>query len=52
VTFACDLGGAQSPALARERWDDVPAVSDGYQAARDVVVGHVAALLDDLQRSR
>jgi len=50
VTFACDLGAMDSGAPARIRWDDVPAVSDGYKPARDVIVARVTSLLDELSR--
>ena len=48
VTFGCDLGALESPGLARERWDDVPAVSEGYKPARDIIVGRLPRLLDEL----
>jgi arsenate reductase (thioredoxin) len=50
VTFACDLGALDSASAMRERWDDVPAVSDGYKSARDAIVAHVTSLLDSLSR--
>ena len=50
VTFACDLGAFNSASATRERWDDVPAVSDGYKPARDVIVARVATLLEALAR--
>jgi arsenate reductase (thioredoxin) len=50
VTFACDLGALEPRPRTRERWDDVPAVSDGYQPARDVIVARVTRLLEDLSR--
>jgi arsenate reductase (thioredoxin) len=42
VVMGCD------PHVARPviRWDDVPAVSDGYDVARDAIVARVEALLD------
>lgn len=51
VTFGCDLGALEPSGIARERWDDVPAVSEGYKAARDVIVGRLPALLDGLAGS-
>lgn len=45
VSFGCDLRGADVPV---ERWDDVPAVGDDYEAARDAIVGRVRTLIDDL----
>jgi protein-tyrosine-phosphatase len=50
VSFGCDIaprGGQQV-----DRWDDVPAVSDNYAAARDRIVGHVERLVAELARKR
>jgi protein-tyrosine-phosphatase len=46
VSFSCDVTGMLPDTAAIERWDDVPMVSDGYSAARDVILGRVAGLLD------
>src|SRR6266446_1394120 len=46
VTFACDLGELAARAPRIERWD-VPAVSEDFQRARDVIVARVAGLLED-----
>ena len=51
VTFGCELGALEAPGLARERWDDVPAVSEGYTPARDVIVARVTGLLDELSHT-
>ena len=51
VTFGCDLGTLESSGLVRERWDDVPAVSAGYKPARDVIVGRLPGLLDEVGRT-
>ena len=51
VTFGCDLGALESPGLARARWDDVPAVSEGYKPARDIIVGRLPGLLDEVGRT-
>jgi protein-tyrosine-phosphatase len=45
VSFGCDLGGLV-PGVTVERWDDVPAVSENYRAARDVIVSRLPALLE------
>lgn len=45
VTFGCDVGAGSTPA---ERWDDIPAVSDGYAAARDRIVTRVERLVAEL----
>ena len=50
VTFGCEIGALEASGLARERWDDVPAVSEGYTPARDLIVGRLPGLLDDLGR--
>jgi len=50
VTLGCDISKI-TPAKA-DRWDDVPAPSDDYAAARRVIDGHVAALLAELEAPR
>lgn len=45
VSFGCDLKGMLPPGLAVERWDDVPAVSDGFAVARDAIVARLPRLL-------
>ena len=50
VTFGCEIGALEASGLARERWDDVPAVSEGYTPARDLIVSRLPGLLDDLGR--
>jgi len=45
VSFGCDLG-ALAPGVPVERWDDVPAVSENYGAARDAIVSRLPALLE------
>ena len=47
VTFACDLGDLAARAPRIERWDDVPAVSEDFKRARDVIVAKITALLED-----
>jgi arsenate reductase (thioredoxin) len=48
VSFACDLEDVAPAGLAVEQWDDIPAVSDGFPAARDAILGHVRRFLDRL----
>jgi hypothetical protein len=48
IGIGCDPGVPRSPGAAAERWDDVPAVSDGFDAAHAVIARRVAALLDAL----
>jgi protein-tyrosine-phosphatase len=50
VSFGCDLASL-APGVAVERWDDVPAVSENYRAARDVIVARLPALLETVARS-
>lgn len=47
VSLGCDLAPLVSPEVRVERWDDVPAVSEGFETARDVIVRHLRMLLDD-----
>jgi len=47
VSFGCDLQPFDLERAAID-WGDVPAVSDGYAAARDVIVSRVAGLLEEL----
>ena len=47
VTFGCDLGELAARATRIDRWDDVPAVSEDFKRARDVIVARVTALLED-----
>jgi len=44
IAFGCDPG-AIAPGVPVERWDDVPAVSEDYRAARDAIVSRLSALL-------
>jgi alanine dehydrogenase len=48
IAIGCDLDGLALPPGAVERWDDIPAVSDGYEPARRAIVHRLGALLDDL----
>jgi protein-tyrosine-phosphatase len=48
VSFRCDLSDIVPSGLIWERWDDTPAVSEGYGAARDAIVERLGRLLDDL----
>jgi hypothetical protein len=43
VSFGCEVDSA-----AVERWDDVPAVSEGYAAARDRIATRVERLVSEL----
>ncbi len=46
VSFGCDLTHLAPPGRAVERWDDVPLVSDGFDAAREAIVRRVRWLLE------
>jgi hypothetical protein len=51
VSFGCDLDRSVRARTAMPplvRWDDIPAVSDGYDAARDEIVRRLIPLLDAL----
>ena len=52
VSLGCDLSALSPAGLAFERWDDVPAVSDGYEAARDAMLERIGRLLDELGHGR
>lgn len=43
VSFGCDVAPKGGPPV--ERWDDVPAVSEGYDRARDSIVAKVERLV-------
>ena len=49
VSFGCDLDGGSAPRV--DQWD-VPAVSDGYEAARDQIVARVEDLVAELAGGR
>jgi arsenate reductase len=49
VTIGTDLPDSTQPAVTtRERWDDVPAASTSYSAARDSLRSHVRDLIQRL----
>jgi arsenate reductase len=49
IAFGCDLRQVAPAGVPVERWDDVPAVSDGYARARDAILGRVRTLVDELR---
>jgi arsenate reductase (thioredoxin) len=51
VSFGCDLSSLASPSTSVVRWEDVPHVSDGYDAARDEIVHRLHALLAEIETS-
>lgn len=52
VSFGCNLGDIAPPGLPIERWDDVPAVSENFKAARDVILARLERLLAGLDQPR
>ena len=52
VSFGCDLSALAPERADVERWDDVPMVSDGYEAARSAIVARVSALVAGLAAER
>jgi hypothetical protein len=50
VAFGCDLTNMAPAGLTIERWDDVPAVSEDYGRARDVIAARVRGLVDQLRQ--
>ena len=46
VSFGCDLVELAGPRVTVDRWDDVPVVSDGFEAAGDRIAARLPALLD------
>ena len=45
VSFGCDVSGMVPPGVAVEQWDDIPAVSENFEVARDAIVARVARLV-------
>jgi hypothetical protein len=52
VSFGCDVVLPHDDGRARRlvRWDEVPAVSDGYKTARDAIVRRVDSLVRTIER--
>lgn len=50
VSFGCDLSAFAEASDRIVQWKDVPAVSDGYDAARTEIVGRLHALLDEAEQ--
>ena len=49
VAFGCDLPAFADNPDRIVQWNDVPAVSDGYDAARTDIVRRLHAILDDAE---
>jgi hypothetical protein len=50
VTIGTSLPFTEGPGIALEQWDDVPAASVDYGAARDSLRAHVRRLVEQLAR--
>jgi hypothetical protein len=46
VSFGEDLAGLAPAGRAIIRWDDIPAVSDDFQRAREAIAARLPGLLD------
>jgi len=52
VVAFCELPEAYKESPRVEHWNDVPAVSEDYNKARDVIVKHIKRLLDELKSEK
>lgn len=50
VSFGCDLSAITEESGRIVQWHGVPAVSDGYDAARTEILDRLQAVLDDVER--
>jgi arsenate reductase len=50
VAFGCDLAALAPASDQVIQWSGVPAVSDGYDAARTAILSRLDAILDDVER--
>ena len=50
VSFGCDLSSLVEESTRIIQWYDVPAVSDGYDAARAAILGRLPAIVDEAER--
>ncbi len=49
ISFGCDIGDLAPSGLPVERWDDVPAVSEDFNSARDVILARLTQLLNEYE---
>ena len=49
VSFGCDLSAVAEDSGRIVQWKDVPAVSDGYDAARSEILRRLHAILDEAE---
>ena len=52
VVAFCELPDAYSKGVRVEQWNDMPAVSEDYNKARDAIVERVRHLLDELRSAK
>jgi alanine dehydrogenase len=50
VHFGCDVGALVPNGMTLEDWADVPAVSDGFDEAHEIIVQRVEHLVDEIAR--
>ena len=50
VSFGCDLSAYSEASGRIVQWNDVPAVSDGYDAARTAILSRLHAILDEVEQ--
>jgi arsenate reductase (thioredoxin) len=50
VSFGCDLASLAPRNIPLHDWSDVPAVSDGFDTARQAIQERLVSLLDQLSR--
>lgn len=51
ISFGCDLRDIAPADVPVERWDEVPAVSEGLEVARAAIGVRLGRLLDDCERA-
>ncbi len=50
VSFGPDLSGLVPPGRPIVHWDDVPALSEDYDAGRAAILARLPALLEEVSR--
>lgn len=50
VSFGCDLSALPEGPHRIIQWNDVPAVSDGYDTARTAILNRLHAILDEVEQ--
>ena len=49
VVSFCELPGKYQGQVSLEHWEDIPPVSENYEAARDVILEHIYRLVSRLK---